>query len=515
MNKLSKNKGSVLSRFFKQVLKVVGETKTNKYILLILLFSAIIRLVTVEKLLAFTPDEEYLIYLAQTIIKNFHIIWIGVSSLGFDLYMGPLWIYVITPPLMISKGNPLILGYFACILGVFSTFLLYWFGQKLFNQKVGLIACLIYAASPLIIFYDQKIYPSGVPLLSLVLATSIYMAKYSGKWWVLFAVAYGMVFHIHLSLILIIFVALYWAILYKKQINIKIILLSVLAFLITVSPLIAFDYFHKYSNISVPIRILKSAKKNPVKINLKYRSSVFLNALGRVFYLTPKRESSDEILFPCIADKITTTTRPNRLFTFFPLLFVILFVIRKNTWKNDKSRLLVLLSASYLIPFLFLPIINPVEYYLLGFFPLLFLIISSVIESFNKPVRYFMYLLVLFYIIFGIYTVTVAKGSFGMITKKVLIAKVMDIIKNEPYELSETGGCHAYEGWRYLFSTYGRRPERSSEDSNFSWLYPDDISKTPAKYSVLISETRVPTLLKGKYKYVFEEGGFTTYIFTK
>jgi len=489
--------------------------KISINIILVIILSAAIRFIPLKKLLAFTPDEEYLIYLANTIIKNFHIIWIGVSSLGFGVYMGPFWIYIITPLLLIAKGDPLILGYFACFFGILTTYLLYWLGQKMFNKKIGLIAALLYAASPLIVFYDQKSYPSAVPFLSLLLALTIYLSKYSKKWWILFSIAYGMVFHIHLSLILIILVAFYWAWLNKKNLNPKVILLSILAFLLTVFPLIAFDYFHKGSNITTPVRIIQSAKSSPFKINLKSRSIVFLNALGRVMHLEAGRESSDEILNPCIVDKLTTTSRPHWLFILPAVFCLLFFFFNKKTWKEENNKLIALLTLAFLIPFIFLPIINPVEYYLLGFFPFLFLIMAIFVESLQKTIKYIVYFLLLIFVISGIYTVAVAKGNFGMQTKQKLIDKVMNVIGKEPFELKELGACHQYEGWRYLFSVYGRRPERSSEDDNFSWLYLDEISKKPTKYSVIINETRTPLTSKLKYKYLLEEGGFTAFIIEK
>lgn len=485
----------------------------KKWILpLILLTAAAIRLTTVDKLMPFTPDEEYLSYIAQTLIQNFHIIWIGVSALGFDFYMGPFWIYIIYPFLFLSKGDPLVLGFLASLLGVGATYLLYWLGRKLFNEKVGLMSSVLYAFSPLMIYYDQKPYPSGIPFLSLVLALSIYMTKYSNKWWLLFAFAYGMVFHIHLSLILIIFVAFYWGFLHRKLLNQQIILLALLVFTLTISPLIAFDYFHKASNITVPIRLLKSAQSHTNTLDFGSRFNVFFQSLGRVWYLPPYKESSEEIVYPCTV-KFSTASRSSLILSVLTLIMLLYFVIKKDTWKNEGKRLLILFCLPFLIPFTILPVISPVEYYLLGFFPLLFLIIASIVEEFRFPIKYLFYIAIILMIGFGIFTVTHAKGDYGLNTKRNLIQKVMMTIGDAPYNLSEEGLCHKYEGWRYLFSTYGRRPESSSEDSNFAWLYLDEVSKKPTKYSVLMKETEASVPVNQNYKFLLEMGGFSAYIF--
>ena len=88
----------------------------------------------------------------------------------------------------------------------------------------------------------------------------------------------------------------------------------------------------------------------------------------------------------------------------------------------------------------------------------------------------------------------------------------MSVIENEPFDLSEEGSCHKYEGWRYLFTIYGRSPEKSSEDQNFGWLYPNDLSNKSTVYSVLMKETRSPETINPKYKIIATSGGFSAYI---
>lgn len=279
-----------------------------------------------------------------------------------------------------------------------------------------------------------------------------------------------------------------------------------------VSPLIAFDYFHKASNITTPIRILQSSNKQGVKIDFSERFYNLSQTLSRIWYLDPYKNNADEILYPCIINKLSTATKANWVFSVVTIILLIYFAFRKETWKDDGKKLLTILGLSFIIPFLILPIINPIEYYLLGFFPILILIIASTTEAFTKPLKYAAYLIVIFLAIYGIFTVINAKGDYGLDVKKKIITQVMNTINGEPYDLKEEGLCHKYEGWRYLFSVYGRKPERSSEDEIFSWLYPGEISNKPIKYSVIINESRAPITLEG-YQFSIQEGGFTAYIF--
>lgn len=483
------------------------------YPLLILLLAVALRFGTVFKLLVFTPDEVYQAYLAQTIIKNFHIIWIGISAGSFGMFLGPLWIYVIYPFLAVFKGDPVVLGYIASAFGVGATFLLYRIGKKLFSQKVGLIASLLYAALPILVYYDQKPYPSAVTFLSLLIFLSIYMSKYSNLWWTVFAAAYGFVFHVHLSLVLLILPAIYWAWTYRKNINRKTVFLSVCTFVLTISPLIAFDYFHKGSNIGAPLGLLKTAASGSVKLPASYHFDSLFNSLGRLWYLAPFKNNSDEILYFCTKSDLSTYTRPPWLISVLSLGLFLYLLLRKATWKDEKTRLLMLFCLVFVASYTFAPFINPYEYYLLGFFPLFLLLISSLFDAFKKPVKVFAYILVFVVVIGGIFTSFSASGDFGLETKKNVVAKTIGLVGNHPYTLESDGDCHKYEGWRYIFSVYGRAPERSDEDSTFAWLYPEEVTQTPADYLVVVKETRAPTEVKPGYKYSFIEGGFSVFIY--
>ena len=93
--------------------------------------------------------------------------------------MGPFWLYVIYPFAAFFKGDPLVLGALTSVLGVATTFLIYFLGSKMFSIKVGLLAALMYAASALMIFYDQQGYPPAVPFWSILMITALYLTKQS------------------------------------------------------------------------------------------------------------------------------------------------------------------------------------------------------------------------------------------------------------------------------------------------------------------------------------------------
>lgn len=462
--------------------------------------------------MVFTPDEEYILYITQTLVKHLHIIWIGVSALGFDFYMGPGLEYFLVPFILLSKGDPLIWGMIASFCGILTTILIYWFGKKTFNKKVGIISSLIYATSALLIYYDQQPYPTAVPLLSISMLISLHMTKHSKKWWVIFSFLYGLIFHIHLSLVLIIFVGIYWAIIHPKTWNIKTILISLFSFLIVISPLIGFDYFHKFSNITAPIRVIAAIQTSKNKTSLDSRIGNLAKSISRVFYLDIRKSNTDEILYPCNSLPQNNATKIKPFVIIAILVILIIYFSKKDIWKNEVKLLLSVYSLAFLLPFLFLSSIGSVEYYLLGFFPILILMIAYSIVSLKKPLRYFSYFLLVFFVIYNSAVLLNASGDFGLFTKRKMVNEVMSIINNSSYELVESGGpCQGTAGWGYLFSVYGKTPDKNTADMQFSWLLPIGETKK-TKYKVIINESRMPINYKN-YKYKFIEGGFTAYIF--
>lgn len=458
--------------------------------------------------MVFTPDEEYILYITQTLVRHLHIIWIGVSALGFDFYMGPGLEYFLVPFIWLFKGDPLIWGILTSLMGVITVYLVYWLGKRIFDKKTALIAATFYALSALLVYYDQQPYPTGVPLLSISMLISLYMTKYSKKYWILFGFLYGLVFHLHLSLVLVIFVAIYWAITHPKSINLKVVLLSFFAFLLVISPLIGFDYFHKFSNISAPVRVFQALSQTKSKFSLGNRLLILGKSVSRVFYLQTGISNSDEILYPCNSLSNNNSTQISWPIIFIILVLLIIYFRKKDIWKNEDKRLLLIYGFSFLVPFIFLSSIGSVEYYLLGFFPVFLLILSFSLSSVNKKITY---LLLGLFIIYNTSVVIKADKRFGLETKKRMVVNVMKVIGNSTFELVETGGpCQGTAGWGYLFSVYARMPDKNTADKQFSWLTPiGNINKTD--YKVIIDESRFPINVKN-YQYIIEEGGFTSYI---
>lgn len=498
---------------------------TNYFVTFIIFILALfLRTYNLENLFVFTIDEEYLFTQAQTIVEDFHLIWIGLSvSVGF--YMGPLMTYI-TALLIYLFKDPVAGGYLAAFIGSVTATTVFLVGRSLFNSKVGVVAGLLYAGLPLVIFYDQRFWNNTpIPLISLLLFYSLYKAIKNPKWWIMFSFLSGLVFHTNLTLFPYLIVGALLFLLHFKKISLKIILISVFFFLLVYSPLLVFDYFHNWSNITSPFRFRSESvyKDNTTEIN-KHAKALF-NFLGRFYYLNIGSINVDENHWGCTSvsgnnvpsyrDKYSTYTNPPLVISFASLGLIIFFLISKNTWKDSKKRLLGVMILLFVGFFLIFPG-GALEYYLLPIFSLLPFIPALVISNFKGIKKYIGYSFLIIVLTYAIFVVINSDSQLGIGSQKRIIEKVLNVVNDKNFELQEKGECRGYAGWRYLFTIYGKTPVKSSIDSTFGWLYKDKMSENPnVKYTVIVFENRAVSIEKlNNIVAEFEEGGFKAYVIT-
>ena len=102
----------------------------------------------------------------------------------------------------------------------------------------------------------------------------------------------------------------------------------------TISPLIVFDYYHKGSNITAPLRVIEMMKRNNSNLNPFSKIVSVTKALSRVWYLDLGKNNTDEILFPCNISPEAQTTNAK-----WPLVIIGLGILTSFFFKKDFSLL--------------------------------------------------------------------------------------------------------------------------------------------------------------------------------
>ena len=299
--------------------------KKNKilfFIIFLFFFAGFLRFYNLPNIYIFGFDEEYQATYAMTLIKDLHLIWIGVSAGFIDYYMGPYFTYFTALWLWISKGDPLITAYIAGLTGIATTAAVFFVGWKFFNLTTGIVSSLLYAGLPLFVFYDQKYWnPMFVQLIVLLMFTAIMLIKRSSWWWVFYAALVGVIFETDLLPIPLVLIGLWVFLKGKYFLNKKVVFICILVFLLFYWPLLVFDYFHNWSNLTIFTRYNRQAEQVGAKLDPSKKILTFLDTMGRFWYLKSGSSNADELNTACYSksakkefqfiDKFSERTFPN------------------------------------------------------------------------------------------------------------------------------------------------------------------------------------------------------------
>jgi len=498
--------------------------KYNTFFLLVLIvgLSVLLRFYRLDDIYVFTIDEEYQATYSWTLVKDPHPIWIGLPAAAVAFYLGPYFTYFTAILLALSKGDQMITAYFAAFIGVITTFVIFFVGKNVFNLTTGVVTSLLYATLPLFVFYDQKYWNTMFSnLIILLLFLTLILIRSSKWWWLLYAGLAGAIFETHLPPIPLLLIGVWYFLKGKYWKDIKLLLLCSVIFLLFYWPLIVFDFNHNFSNLKVFTRLSGQDNQSKISFNPVAKLATLFDSMGRFWYLKSGSPNADEINFGCsslslsngyeIINRYTNRTYASIWLSLVSLIMFLYFLLKSLRDRNSSKKLLaifLLIAACFFIIYQG----GSYEYYSLGFLMLFTFVPGILISSFKKNYQLVALALVILVSAIGINTVLHTSDEFGLGPKKILIKKVMNILGENSFSIEGRGICHDYEGWRYLFKVYGRVPAQSYTDKNLGWLYPEEISKEPPKYTVILSEDRIPLKEDLSGNISIKEGGYRAYI---
>jgi len=228
-------------------------------IIAIVLLALFLRLFRISSYLTFLGDEgrDALVWL-RMLHGKFTLIG-PQTSIG-NMYLGPLYYYLMLPFYIIlgTVGPSIGVALFAGA----TTFLLWFFGKEWFSEKVGLLAAFFYAISPVAIELSRSSWnPNIMPFFSLMIVWGIWQFWQKDRylWLAIEGILLSFAVQSHyLGLLLIPLVGIFWFLklleLIKKKENYLerffcfSIVLILLFIVLTVVPLIWFDFRHNFIN---------------------------------------------------------------------------------------------------------------------------------------------------------------------------------------------------------------------------------------------------------------------------
>lgn len=468
----------------------------------ILLVAFLFRFYRLSSWFSFGMDQEYEAFIAKNIVSGRHFPLIGVNASDTGLYLGPVFVYLASIPYALFSGNPLGWAIAASFLGVVTCYLVYRVGKELFSDKTGIFAGFLYASSFMASFYDRKFWnPSPVPIISLLIGLFLYRItrkKYHYLPWLILVFSIG--FQSHLSMLVFAPLIIYIIWKHRKHYKPKILWLSLAIFILLQLPLILFDLRHNFVNLKAAVNLMTGNNQVATAYStLPERGSIFLNALGRFFWL------------PAYPDIFVEGGQCSELTAFiknaYPeikilvLVGIAIFLLSFIKFAKSKARLQInddyTDGAKRIVMSIFALAIFVVlfyqrsfyEYYLLFLIPYLAIVLGKSLDYIwsQEHGSSIVFFLIGLFTLLNLVTLFTATASYSYTDKLQALKFSKPYLSGESYSLEALGECSRFGGYRYMYEHFAAIPVSSYMDSYFAWLYPYSIKKQPESIVVLLS----------------------------
>lgn len=317
-------------------------TFNNIFLVVILALATFLRFYNLKNTFMFQGDQGRDALVVANIFKEKDPVFIGpVTSIG-NMYLGPFYYYFMLPFLYLSYPNPIGPVYAVAALGVITVAILYFICKKVFNQKVALLATIFFAFSNVTVGLARFSWnPNPAPFFSLLMFYFSYLAsKKDSRYWLLVSLMFSILIQLHYVALLSFAGALIIFILdLKRKIKeknsqklIKHGFLSILIFLLSLTPLVLFDFKHDWRNLNA----LKNIVSKEQSFDLERKSGrEGLGAFVKLFTVDFKRQSK-KVLFNSTFGDLGI----NNLFLYLSLVFVLFYLIKKRKKLKTEEKLL-------------------------------------------------------------------------------------------------------------------------------------------------------------------------------
>jgi hypothetical protein len=302
------------------------------YLLIILLIGIFIRFAHLNDTFFFGYDQARDLHEIYKIATQHDI---KINGPGTDIpgvYHGVLNYYLLLPGYFLSSYNPNSAAILLSFINLLGIPLIFYFGKKLLNETVGLIAAFLWAISFELANYSRFISNvSLIPVASAIFFLGLYEFCINKKQRgiIISALGYGLAIHANFYLVYLgIFYAVFYFI-YKPEIKLKPLIISGIAFIILVSSFILSEIKFNFMGVT---SLLNFVGDTNTPVNL---------------------QRSIALYFLSIAKTISRSFFPIHLYAMLPVFVIMLFVLFRKKELSRKLLFLFIWSLSTLPLFLF------------------------------------------------------------------------------------------------------------------------------------------------------------------
>lgn len=466
----------------KNTLKIntLGYFKKNYFIVILIISVVLLRFFNAFDWFFWNVDEDIHALSAKRILIDHKPTLIGVT-LPNGIHLGPGFFYIEAFFLFLSRMNPFVLPIISSIIAVGMAILIYLTANIIFqSRRIAIFTLIIFSFSYLINVYSRLFHPLiFAPLLACLVYLFLYKILEEKKLVLLPVLGVVIAYSFHgegTPISLIILTILSWVI-WKYKISAKNILTLILIFLVSLLPVILFEFRHNFIQTQRLINSLNQARKFEPNINL-FISVIDLlpQTMSRLVFASGSQDVASQIL-QCPDLKILKEASINPLIYLGIIILLVIFVFNQII-KRPKSFGEKIISLHLLIVFVGLLLFNVLlpgyipEWSMMILFPAMIFIIAIFLDQAynNIKLRFFIFIILGFFITSNLILTLKGKGAFSLQERAQATKFAVSQLNGEPYSLDSLGSCYA-QGYNYLFWYYGYQPKVSYSDNHLSPTY--------------------------------------------
>lgn len=228
-------------------------------LLAVLGLALFLRLYRISEFMTFLGDEGRDVRVVRDLLRG-NLVFIGPQTSVGNMYLGPLYYYMMAPALFLSGLNPVGPAIMVALFSVLTILFTWYVARTWFGKHAAFIAAILYAVSPVAIIYGRNSWnPNPMPFFALLSVWGIHQVWQNKKYFWLpiigLSTAFALQMH-YLGLLLLPTLGLFWLFtllkLKKEKASTKLFtkytIYAVLLFLFLMSPLVLFDLKHQGMN---------------------------------------------------------------------------------------------------------------------------------------------------------------------------------------------------------------------------------------------------------------------------
>lgn len=468
--------------------------KTYKFQILlavILIVGAYLRLHMIRNYMTFLGDEGRDVLVVKRMIVDHKFTLLGPTASVGGFFLGPIYYYFMLPFLWVSRLDPVGPAIMVAFFGIATIFLVYKIGRDFYSIWAGLIAASLYAVSPIVIAYSRSSWnPNVVPFFSTLLIYMLWRLvarprPLDGLW---IGIILGIGIQLHYLFLFLFVVVASWYTIQRKSLHFRSTFgLTVLGFLVGVSPFLAFEVRHGFANTRSVIQFIFAGKETGYATITSYAttvSDVAFRLFGRLLFRLPSSEIWENLPLWYTA----TLTGLTRTSLYVSVAFILLALGGVVARAAAARRATILLGAWFFVCLALFGFYRKsiYDYYFGIFFAFPFIIVGGVAAQLlsHRWMRWVMVTLwgaTLYFNWLGRPFVFAPNNQVEQVKR--IAQTAFEKTDGKPFNFALVTGGNSDHAYRYFFEIWGRPPVTIENDEK------DPERKTVTDQLIVICET--------------------------